>query len=481
MAELFDWRGPYLIPLVLMLTARIVAWWYIRVASEDAYITYRYARSLATGHGLVFNPNERVMGFSSPLWTVWNALGYLVTRDPVVWSRAWSILADAVTLIAMGRLISRHASRVSAFCFTFFFAVWPYFAALAVSGMEISTMLALAALSAALVEARHPLAGGTLGALALTRPEGLLIAAMIALGARTRDRLIAASIVAIALTALALYFGTVIPQSVAAKARIYGTPGPLAGVFWWEWLLPFLLGHWPKLTDTVLLTVMTIVVAPGFVVGLRQLWGARRSALARLVAAMLLIWLGYSMLGVAYFWWYLAAPLLGVIAAASIGFPRLIQGPGIFVTAATMVLGMWSIALNLYAGRSDEERLSFGRAGQYLAEHASPGDKVLLEPIGMIGYMAPVVVLDETGLVSPQVTERRMRGAGWYSDIVGTERPQWLVLRYGVMRTGRAWAGTGAPFRDMAERDSLLGRYALEPPREQPPGDAELVVLHRAR
>ena len=122
MAELFDWRGPYLIPLVLMLTARIVAWWYIRVASEDAYITYRYARSLATGHGLVFNPNERVMGFSSPLWTVWNALGYLVTRDPVVWSRAWSILADAVTLIAMGRLISRHASRVSAFCFTFFFA-----------------------------------------------------------------------------------------------------------------------------------------------------------------------------------------------------------------------------------------------------------------------------------------------------------------------------------------------------------------------
>ena len=75
-----------------------------------------------------------------------------------------------------------------------------------------------------------------------------------------------------------------------------------------------------------------------------------------------------------------------------------------------------------------------------------------------------------------------MRGAGWYSDVVGTERPEWLVLavrRHAHRpRVGRDGARRSA---DMAERDSLLGRYALESRAKQPPGDAELVVLQRAR
>src|SRR5215471_7904552 len=35
------------------------------LASEDAYITFRYARMAATGHGLVYNAGEHVMGFTS--------------------------------------------------------------------------------------------------------------------------------------------------------------------------------------------------------------------------------------------------------------------------------------------------------------------------------------------------------------------------------------------------------------------------------
>src|SRR6476620_5659196 len=43
---------------------------------DDAYITYRYARNLATGHGLVFNPGEATDSASSWLYTLLLALGY---------------------------------------------------------------------------------------------------------------------------------------------------------------------------------------------------------------------------------------------------------------------------------------------------------------------------------------------------------------------------------------------------------------------
>ena len=67
--DLADPRLPYLVPLALLVVARLVAWRELPFASEDAYITFRFARSLAGGYGLVYNPGVPVFGFSSPLWT----------------------------------------------------------------------------------------------------------------------------------------------------------------------------------------------------------------------------------------------------------------------------------------------------------------------------------------------------------------------------------------------------------------------------
>src|SRR5262249_18911920 len=39
--------------------------------TDDSYISFRYARNLSHGYGLVFNPGlERVEGFSNLLWTI---------------------------------------------------------------------------------------------------------------------------------------------------------------------------------------------------------------------------------------------------------------------------------------------------------------------------------------------------------------------------------------------------------------------------
>ena len=480
-AEVWDPRGPYLVPLALLLVTRVATWLMLPQASEDAYITFRYARSLASGSGLVYNPGERVMGFSSPLWTIWNALGYWVCRDPVTWSRATGTLADVATLLVMGGLLRRHASRAASWIFTFFFAVWPYFSAVAVSGMENSLLLSLIALSAALSEKRSPAAGPVLAALALTRPEGLASAALLSLGAPGRERLVGAALATLGLGALWSYYGTVVPQSIIAKSHIYGTPGPWAGRHWWEWLSPFVFGRWPRLGDTSQLIVLCLLTGPAFVLGLASLWRARTSALARAAAALLGVWFGYALLGVAYFWWYLVVPLAGVIATASVGLPRMVQGRALYVAGILFVVSMWTIVPQLYLGRAAEEAASFGQVADFLGRSARPGDKVMLEPIGLIGYSAPLRVVDEVGLVSPRVARRRLEGPGWYADVAARERPDWLVLRAGVLRTGVAFAGAGAPFRSLAERDSLVARYERVAQGDERSGDAALLVLKRIR
>lgn len=60
-------------PLVLLLLFLAHALLYFdalgRDAVDDAYISYRYAQNAVLGNGLVFNPGERVEGFTNFLWT----------------------------------------------------------------------------------------------------------------------------------------------------------------------------------------------------------------------------------------------------------------------------------------------------------------------------------------------------------------------------------------------------------------------------
>jgi len=47
--------------------------WESRWIQDDAYISFRYARNLVEGNGLVFNAGERVEGYTNFLWTVMSA------------------------------------------------------------------------------------------------------------------------------------------------------------------------------------------------------------------------------------------------------------------------------------------------------------------------------------------------------------------------------------------------------------------------
>jgi hypothetical protein len=475
-----DPRAPFLVPLIMLVISRVLFAIILPLAAEDAYISFRYALNLTLGNGLVYNPGEHVMGFTSPLWTLWSAVGIALIHNPVIWARAWSLIADVVTLLVVATAIERRHGRAGAWCFAFFFAGWNYFAAVSSSGLEMNAMLALMALGALLAERRSRLAGPVLGLLALTRPEGLVAAAVLALRAGMRERIAAALIAAAGLIGLQLYYGTVVPQSLIAKAQLYGTPGPWAGRLWWEWLSPFPLGTWGLTSEGQIVSRLAVVLGPAAVVGAVALARDRASPLVRLAAAMLVMWLGYAVLGVSYFFWYLLVPLAAAALLAAIGLPRILKGPAIYAGAALFVLGAWLIAPELYIDRARGEARSFYDTARDLAASARPGQRIMLEPIGLIGYLCPLTVIDETGLVSPGVAKRRLEGPGWLADLVAAERPEWLLMRRRELRDSLSFAGVGTPFRSAAERDSMLAHYRITAVENPDAGDLALALMRRA-
>lgn len=83
--------------------------------SDDQLISMRYAENLASGDGLVWNPGERVEGFTNPLWTAYMAVWHLAQIPKSKTSLA--ILLTGVVILILNALvvyaIARRASPAS--------------------------------------------------------------------------------------------------------------------------------------------------------------------------------------------------------------------------------------------------------------------------------------------------------------------------------------------------------------------------------
>ena len=69
---------------------------------DDDFICFRYARHLLQGDGLVFNPGERIEGFTAPLWVLVIGAGLALGLNPVTLSLTFSALACGLAAWAVG-------------------------------------------------------------------------------------------------------------------------------------------------------------------------------------------------------------------------------------------------------------------------------------------------------------------------------------------------------------------------------------------
>ena len=84
-------------------------------AQDDAYISFRFARNLVRGHGLVFNVGERVEGYTNFLWTVISAipmaLGHADPLHAMQWLGFVLLIVGYATLIGFGLVLNVRMRR----------------------------------------------------------------------------------------------------------------------------------------------------------------------------------------------------------------------------------------------------------------------------------------------------------------------------------------------------------------------------------
>ncbi len=155
---------------------------------DDAYISLRYARNLAEGHGLVFSTDGsvRIEGYTNFLWVVLESLVFLVGVSDAAAPHVMKGIGIGfgVGVVVLSFLLARRvAGPGEGSAAALAVAAVPYFQFWTIGGLEtpLFTFLVVAALHQWVREedfARsHLFSGLLIGLAALTRPEGALIAA----------------------------------------------------------------------------------------------------------------------------------------------------------------------------------------------------------------------------------------------------------------------------------------------------------------
>ena len=240
---------------------------------DDAFISFRYAQHMAAGEGVVWNPGERVEGYTNFLWVLLMAAGIKLGVRPESFSTILGIASGAAVLLVVSILAARLSERRTLLVLApaFFLALSRTFTAWTTGGLETMwfTLLITAALLAVIEERRRvatlPIGSAVLlGLAALTRPEGILFTGIVAVwlaleAVNDRHRLrpfliwaaVPTSMIGTHLLWRYAYYGAWLPNTFAAKVpaawwdqglvyaadftRAYGLPLFLPWVVWAMW------------------------------------------------------------------------------------------------------------------------------------------------------------------------------------------------------------------------------------------------------
>lgn len=137
-------EGNYGRLLCLVLASAGILAWSQRFITDDAFISFRYARNLAEGHGLVFNIGERLEGYTNFLWTVLMVIPHVAGIDPVGFCHIIGTALALLTLYCTSRMaLAVTASKPAALFAAALLATNPSFLAWATGGLETQLITCL--------------------------------------------------------------------------------------------------------------------------------------------------------------------------------------------------------------------------------------------------------------------------------------------------------------------------------------------------
>lgn len=390
----------------------------------------RYAANLAAGDGLVYNPGERVLGTTTPLYAIILAAGLVLGIAP--WYAA--LVLDVLCLIALCLVVyqlCRHAAGQLLGAIAVALMLADPHHLISVAGMETGLFSLLVYGSLLALQSSRVRTAILLSTLAaFTRPEGLLIWLLVLVHStvgvrpfRFRDnyrRYLALAIVPLIAfwIALTIYYGSPLPQSMLAKQSQSAASARSEN-------LPLFVAEFAR----NLFHVMNI---PAYAWGVAQLLGVLISIVCFPGLRPLFIWGGAYLLFMlagrapSQYWYHQPLFPLQCIAVAAFATQAARWATGLAVRtsigsrssslpitaaiAALVLLGVGytrlDVKLRYYLSMyyMPKQMLDFGHyreAAEWVRARATPRDEIAGPEIGYIGMFSGMPIYDCMGLVSP--------------------------------------------------------------------------------
>jgi hypothetical protein len=473
---------------------------------DDTFISLRYARNWVDGYGLVFNPGERVEGYTNFLFVVMAAAFLRLGVDPVLGTKLVSAAAALLTVWTAGRLEALGPPRLARLPVAALLLVpveaFLYWSVASFETMAFTALLALAVygLVRESIDDRGHASAVLFALLALTRPEGASLFALSALAAfgidahRGRARavwrrhavnlVVFACVVGPYLGWRLWYYGDILPNTFHAKvtggreqiltglrhAREAALAFPLHAA-----ALVLIVPLWRRVVRAgahpALAVLPIVAVAHAFyVVGV----GGDFMPFFRFFVPLLpfcAVFLAWSLTaldaasGARRRWIGRALPLLVLIAVVASHATE--QPYRAFVAHRTTVVGE--------------------RTGAWLGANLDAGDLIAVNTAGAVPFFAELPTIDMLGLTDAEIASRPIYivSTGWaghrkgWGEYVLSRRPR-VILWYNS-------AGSREPFylgdHELAESALFRFFYRLRavslPPTPSSPRAAEERVLAR--
>ena len=389
-------------------------------SQDDEFISYKYARNLAEGQGFRFNPDEKVLGTTTPLYTLLLSFFGLFFQDLHIVSLVINLISLLMSGMMINVILSRHFSPGWGLIGGVLFICFPMF--YQIMGMETNFLILLVILSVFLFsEQRYYLSFFFTGLAVLTRIESSLLVLIFVLSLLLKKeyRKILKATGLFLLTLLPwfvfayFYFGKILPNTFYVKTAVgytgqtifhkilFITGNILKLTFLKSVFLKGFLDPLPNLVQNYWAWVLLFLI--GLAASLKYLF--KISFLRFYLSWVLLYVFSFAVLNVPLFIWYyvLALSVIPVVLAVGLySFSTLIPKPVkrkklavyccLILFFGVVVLGGRGI-FDLFCSQWYAKHIphlerfeTYLEISKYIAQNIPKEKSIAMEEIGILGY-----------------------------------------------------------------------------------------------
>jgi hypothetical protein len=447
--------------LYIFIVTALLYTWFSNWAYDDPYITYRYAQNLAHGVGFVYNPGERVLSTTTPLFAILLAILYHIWDNLPRWANLISALSLALGAVFLWDLAQTWKAPAIGWAALLLYPTFPLMLTTMSSETPLYLALCLGAFSF-YARGSYPLTALFAALAVLTRPDGILVPAILALDYLIRIRrpipwnaVLLFIIITMPWFIFAWsYFGSPIPVTLAAKQG----QGSMAISERFAFGFVTMVKQYVR-SQHYRIEAVLVIFGIGYLV-----WRSYHEQIFRrwlfFFGWVALYFLSYSILGVSRYFWYYAPLVPGIIACVGLGaasvvliaqyttrfvlrhYQDIFRSTNMKTTALVLtfiliaVLAVFQVKdLNRIRQHVDSRIHIYRAVGEWLQSNTNVDAKIGTLEVGVIGYYAQRSILGFAGLLEPNVAAYLSENTT-YEDTalwaVEEFQPAYLVLQEGA-------------------------------------------------